>query len=219
MTKYDLVWANLSRQAALAQIVQALESDERQQYCDATADFNGWTALHYAAADGNKMMMRMLLRAGANPKAKSTKQFYYGLEDVPKGSTPADVARICNEEAAWEEVKDTKRETTQAERDAAAAAAAAPVDIRTLTVEQIKDELRARSLPLTGKRDALVNRLQDAVDKEAADANDGEAADDTDATARKRKADETEDAATPEARAAAAGAAAETGSPKKKPRT
>jgi hypothetical protein len=74
---------------------------------DVTEDFDGWTALHYAAANlehgchqHEREDLVSLVRAGADLSVKSTKQFWYGVEvDVPEGSTPLDVAAVAVEEA------------------------------------------------------------------------------------------------------------------------
>ena len=52
--KPDFVWANLSNPRWPAEIQRALDSERRGEYVSATADFNGWTALHYAVASESK---------------------------------------------------------------------------------------------------------------------------------------------------------------------
>ena len=60
-------------------------------------DENGYTPLHFAADVGAPAaLFRMLLDAGANRKAKSTRN----LDDIPKGITPAGLARYWRDEEA-----------------------------------------------------------------------------------------------------------------------
>ena len=62
-----------------------------------TKDENGYTPLHYAADVGAPAeLFQLLLDAGAKKGAKSTRN----LDDIPKGITPAGLARYWKDEAA-----------------------------------------------------------------------------------------------------------------------
>lgn len=161
----DFVWANMSRPQCLGDIVQKLSGPDKKKYAEARADFNGWTPLHYAARAEKDCHTRFfipyLIEAGGELDAKSTKEFWAnGIEDfVPAGSTPADVARICGTEDVFKQYCALARKPADQPED--------PVDVRTLTVAELKEELRVRGLKLAGKKAKLVDRLQDAVDEEA----------------------------------------------------
>jgi hypothetical protein len=91
----DFVWVCFSNPMHTAAVMKCIEEENRETYLTATADFNGWTALHYAAAGGSEKWITAFINAGADTGAKSTKDFYYGVDDlVPKGSTPEEVAAI-----------------------------------------------------------------------------------------------------------------------------
>eukprot|EP00039_Didymoeca_costata_P002191 m.58162 g.58162 ORF g.58162 m.58162 type:complete len:225 (-) comp11158_c0_seq1:59-733(-) len=93
------LWMNVSSDEKAKKIVieEILKRDDVSEYLECRADHNGWTALHYAAACGSHAEAKSFLEAGADKNIKSTKQFWYGIDDnIPAGSTAADVAKICN---------------------------------------------------------------------------------------------------------------------------
>jgi len=56
-------------------------------------------------------------------------------------------------------------EVTPEGAQAGTQSAEAEEDIQYLTIDELKEELRARDLSTSGNKETLVNRLQDAVDK------------------------------------------------------
>ena len=134
--KPDFVWANLSNPRWPAEIQRALDSERRGEYVSATADFNGWTALHYAVASESKWTAK-LIAAGSDLKAKSTHDFYYGVDDlIPKGSTPEDVAVICDTEEAFKRALASVEST-----DSSSAASTINLTIKTLDKKEFQVEI------------------------------------------------------------------------------